>query len=308
MFVLLTGRYDFVSYNIREETLPSRTDERTFDAFTPKIALNYKITPHIAVYSSFGLSFDSPAKNELDPFDPADLYNQELEPQESKNFELGIKGNLISFKDKFFRKILFEATFFNINIDNEIVPFEVFGDVFFRNAAKTNRLGLELGTQLEIIEGLEFVFSYTYSDFTYKTYSAKTIEVDSTGNIVESEKDFGGNIVPSVPEHNIFISLAYSYPFNITTNGFVKLSYIGVSGLWVDDANSDETDSYNILNSVVGFDVKFGHFNLLLSAGVNNIFDLLYVGFTNTNSANKRFYEPGAPRNYFASLNLGYTF
>ncbi|MGB5896524.1 MAG: TonB-dependent receptor, partial [Ignavibacteriaceae bacterium] len=95
MFVLISGRYDYVSYNITEETLPSRTDERTFDAFTPKIALNYKLTPHIAVYTSFGLSFDSPAKNELDPFDPADLYNPELQPQESKNFELGIKGNII---------------------------------------------------------------------------------------------------------------------------------------------------------------------------------------------------------------------
>ncbi len=307
MFVLLSGRYDYVSYNITEETLPSRTDERTFNAFTPKIALNYKITPHIAVYTSFGLSFDSPAKNELDPFDPAELYNQELQAQESKNFELGIKGNIISYDAQFFRSILFEATFFNIKIDNEIVPFEVLGDVFFRNAAETNRMGLELGTQLEVVEGLQFIFSYTYSNFNYDSYFAKTIEFDSTG-FVESEQDFSGNIVPSVPENNIFMSLAYTYPFAINLNGFIKISYMGISGLWVDDANSDKTDAYNLLNSVLGFDMKFGNFNLLVSAGVNNIFDLVYVGFTNTNSADKRFYEAGAPRNYFASLNLGYTF
>ncbi|MCH8033084.1 MAG: TonB-dependent receptor [Bacteroidetes bacterium] len=307
MFVLLSGRYDYVSYNITEETLPSRTDERTFNAFTPKIALNYKITPHIAVYTSFGLSFDSPAKNELDPFDPADLYNPELQPQESINFELGIKGNIISYDAQYFRNILFEATFFNIKIDNEIIPFEVLGDVFFRNAAETNRMGLELGTQLEVVEGLQFIFSYTYSNFIYNSYFAKTIEFDSTG-FVESEEDFSDNIVPSVPEHNIFISFAYSYPFTISLNGFIKFSYMGVSRLWVDDANSDKTDAYNLLNSVLGFDMKFDSFNLLVSGGVNNIFDLLYVGFTNTNSADKRFYEAGAPRNYFASLNLGYTF
>jgi len=307
MFILLSGRYDYVAYNITEETLPSRTDERTFNAFTPKIALNYKFTPHIAVYTSYGLSFDSPAKNELDPFDPADLYNQELQAQESKNFELGIKGNIISYDAEYFRKVLFEATVFNINIDNEIVPFEVLGDVFFRNAAETNRMGLEIGTQLEVVEALEFTFSYTYSDFSYNSYSAKTIEFDSTG-FVESEKDFSDNIVPSVPENNIFISLAYTYPFAMNLNGFIKFSYIGISGLWVDDANSDKTDAYSLLNSVLGFDVKFGNFNLLASGGVNNIFDLVYVGFTNTNSADKRFYEVGAPRNYFASLNLGYTF
>jgi len=308
MFVLLSGRYDYIAYNITEETLPSRTDERTFNAFTPKIALNYKITPHIAVYTSFGLSFDSPAKNELDPFNPAELYNQELQAQESKNFELGIKGNIISSDAQFFRMVLFEATFFNININNEIVPFEVLGDVFFRNAAETNRLGLELGTQLEVVDGLNFIFSYTYSNFSYNSYFAKTIDIDSTGNIVESEEDFSNNIVPSVPKHNIFMSLAYSYLFAKNLNGFIKFSYMGVSGLWVDDVNSDKTDAYNLLNSVLGFDMKFGNFKLLVSGGVNNIFDLLYVGFTNTNSADKRFYEVGAPRNYFVSLNIGYTF
>ena len=308
MFVLLSGRYDYIAYNITEETLPSRTDERTFNAFTPKIALNYKITPHIAVYTSFGLSFDSPAKNELDPFNPAELYNQELQAQESKNFELGIKGNIISSDAQFFRMVLFEATFFNININNEIAPFEVLGDVFFRNAAETNRLGLELGTQLEVVDGLNFIFSYTYSNFSYNSYFAKTIDIDSTGNSVESGEDFSGNIVPSVPEHNIFVSLAYSYLFAKNLNGFIKFSYMGVSGLWVDDVNSDKTDAYNLLNSVLGFDMKFGNFKLLVSGGVNNIFDLLYVGFTNTNSADKRFYEVGAPRNYFVSLNIGYTF
>jgi iron complex outermembrane receptor protein len=307
MFLLLSGRYDYVSYDITEETLPSRTDQRTFEAFTPKIALNYKLTPHIAVYTSFGLSFDSPAKNELDPFDPAYLYNQELQAQESKNFELGIKGNIISYDALYFRNVLFEATFFNINIDNEIVPFEVLGDVFFSKAAVTNRLGIELGTQLEVIERLQFVFSYTYSNFSYDSYFAKTIEFDSTG-FVESEEDFSNNIVPSVPEHNIYMSLAYTFPFATNLNGFLKFSYMGISGLWVDDANSDKTDAYNLLNSVLGFDMKFGNFNLLVSAGVNNIFDLVYVGFTNTNSADKRFYEAGAPRNFFASLNLGYTF
>ena len=48
--------------------------------------------------------------------------------------------------------------------------------------------------------------------------------------------------------------------------------------------------------------------NAMLSGGVNNIFDEIYVGFTNTNSANQRFYEAGAPRDWFCSLNLGYRF
>jgi hypothetical protein len=46
----------------------------------------------------------------------------------------------------------------------------------------------------------------------------------------------------------------------------------------------------------------------MVSGGVNNILDEIYVGFTNTNSADKKFYEAGAPRDYFLNINLGYHF
>lgn len=308
LFVLLTGRYDNVTYDLSEETLPSRLDKRTFNAFTPKIALNYKIKTWMSVYTSFGLSFDSPAKNELESLDPSELYNQELEAQESKNFEVGIKGNILNFDRSIFRKVLFEATIFNIRIKNEIVPFEVLGDVFFRNAAKTNRTGIELGSQLEIVKDFNFVLAYTFSDFIYNSYLAESIYVDSTGSILESEEDYSNNIVPSVPKNNLYLGLSYNHAIFKHINGFAKISYQGISGLWVDDANTDQTAGYSLLNTVLGLDMSFGKFNVLISGGVNNLFDEVYVGFTNTNSADLRFYEAGAPRNYYLTVNLGYSF
>jgi len=308
LFILLSGRYDHIAFDLKEETLPSRTDRRTFDAFVPKIAFNYKLNKWMAIYTSYSLSFESPAKNELESFDPTYLYNPDLEAQQTKSFEIGIKGNIINRQTDFLNKVVFEATFFNLNIENEIVPYEVYGEVFFRNAAKTNRRGLELGSRLEIFKSLEFTFAYTFSDFTYIDYSAKTIEIDSAGSIVENEKDFAGNIVPSVPKNNLYLSLSYAQPLGTKVNAFIKFSYQGISGLWVDDANTDKTKEYQLLNSVLGVDMKFGKFNIQASGGVNNMLDEVYVGFTNTNSADRRFYEAGEPRNYFASLNLGYRF
>ncbi len=308
MFVLLTGRYDNVFYDQTEETLPSRTDSRPFNAFTPKLALNYKLTPVIAIYTSFGLSFDAPAANEMASPDPTYLFNQDLNAQKSKNFEIGIKGNLFRWDKLFVKRLNFEATFFNIRIGNEIIPFEVLGDVFYRNAAKTNRMGVELGAQLEIFEGLNFGLTYTLSDFKYLTYEAETIEADSLGNLITSTKDFSGNIVPSVPKNNLYLSLSYSRALGKHVNIFAKASYQGISGMWVDDENTDETKAYDLLNGLLGFDFKFGKFNIMASGGVNNIFNEIYVGFTNTNSADKRFYEAGAPRDYYASINIGYTF
>ena len=308
LYVLLTGRFDYVSYRIAEQTLPLRTDTMTYSAFTPKMAMNYKITPWISAYTSFGVSYDSPANGEMDSPDPEFIYNQDLKPQESLNFEIGIKGNKMRPEEDFLRNVLFEATFFNINVNNEIVPYEVLGDVFYRNAAKTLRTGLELGTQVEILKGLQFTLAYTYSHFNYQDYTARVIEIDSTGNLVYNDEDFAGNVVPSVPKNNLYLAIAYSRPVVRHIDGFIKASYMGISGMWVDDANTAETDAYNLLNAVLGFDMTFGNFNILLSGGLDNIFDVTYVGFTNTNSANKRYYEAGAPRNFYLSLNLGYTF
>jgi len=308
LFVLLTGRYDNVGYHLQEETVPSRKDQLRFQAFTPKLALNCKILPLLAVYGSFGYSFDAPAGNELDSPDPAFLFNTDLKPQESQNFEAGIKGKLYQRNSRWFKRILFEATGFYIVVENEIVPYEVLHEVYYRNAGRTHRLGTEVGGLVEIWENLNFELAYTWSHFHYKTYEARSVEQDSLGNFIYIDRDFAGNIVPSVPENNLFLALSYTLPLGNHFSLFGKVSYQGISGLWVDDANSEKTAPYNLLNSVLGMDMRFGKFNLMLSGGVNNIFDEIYVGFTNTNSADKRFYEAGAPRDWFASLNLGYTF
>ncbi len=308
MFLLLTGRYDRITYHVAEETLPLRDDRLTYAAFTPKVALNYKLNPLTALYSSFGWSFDAPAANEMGSADPALLFNRDLDAQESKNFELGIKGNIFRWERPWLKKIKYELTFFNIRIGNEIIPYEVLGDVFYRNAANTNRMGVEFGVQTELLEGLTFDLTYTFSHFKYLSYQARTIELDTTGNFLESDRDFSGNIVPSVPRNNLYLSLSYARQVHRAVSIFARLSYQGISGMWVDDANTDRSDSYNLLNGLAGIDLRFGRFNVMLSGGVNNIFDEVYVGFTNTNSTDGRFYEAGTPRDLFLSLNLGYRF
>lgn len=311
LYLMLSGRYDNVYFDQKNQLLESQNDIRRFEAFTPKAAMNYKITPSIAIYTSYGLSFDSPAGNELDNYplssNPGKLLNPDLEPQESKNFELGIKGSLLRPKSIFLSSINFEATFFSSIIEKEIVPFEVFNNVFFRNSAKTNRSGFELGTNIEFLEGLKFSLAYTYSDFNYDNYTAQIINIDGTGQIITTENNFSGNQVPSVPKHNAMLALSYERNIINYLTGFAKVSYQNIGGMYVNDQNSDKTGSYQIVNSTLGFDFTYNNFNMLLSCGLNNMFDVNYVGFININSSNGRFYEVGEPRNFFANIKLGYT-
>jgi iron complex outermembrane recepter protein len=307
-YILLTGRYDNVYYETVDKLLESRNAFRRFEAFTPKAALNFKLTQSVAIYTSYGLSFDSPAGNEMDNYptssDPSILLNPDLNAQKSKNFEIGIKGNILIPESQFFNNIIFEATFFNILIEDEIIPFEVYGDVFFRNAAKTNRTGLEIGGSTGVFEGLTLQASYTFSDFVYDDYIALTVDE----NLDTLTQNFTGNSAPSVPKHNLFFALAYNYPITNQITGYIRGSIRYVSGMYIDDANSDKTADYTIFGTDLGFDMTIGRFNLLISGGINNIADKVYVGFININSSSGRFYEAGEPQNFYAGIRLGYIF
>ena len=308
LYMLLTGRYDNVYFQSTDQLLNSRSSNRSFNQFTPKLALNYKLTQSVAIYTSYGYSFDSPAGNELDNYptssDPSLLLNPDLNAQNSGNFEIGIKGNIINPEQRFFSNIIFEATFFNIMINDEIIPFEVYGEVFYRNAAKTNRTGLEIGGSVNIIGGLSLQLSYAYSNFVYDEYITTTI----TQDLDTLTKNFSGNKPPSIPDNNLFAALIYNHNLTQQITGFLKGSVRYVSGMFVDDANSAKTEGYTILNAGIGFDMIFGKFNILLSGGLNNILDQVYVGFININSANHQYYEAGEPSNWYAGLNFGYTF
>ena len=314
LYLLLTGRYDNVIFRNQDQLLNSRSNERNFEAFTPKAALNFKLAQNVAIYTSYGLSFDSPAGNEMDNYptssNPSVQLNPDLNAQKSKNFEIGIKGNIRNPERQFLNNIAFEATFFNIMIEDEIVPFEVYGDVFFRNAAKTNRTGVEVGGSFDIIGGLNLQASYTYSNFTYDEYIALSITEDQD----TLTQDYSGNVAPSVPEHNLFFALAYNQTITDQITGFIRGSMRYVSEMYVNDANyfsetdPGTTEAYTMLNAGIGLDMVFGKFNLLLTGGVNNIADDVYVGFININSSNGRFYEAGEPQNFYGGINLGYAF
>jgi iron complex outermembrane receptor protein len=310
--LLITGRYDGVVFESRNQVLEVQNAKRKFDAFTPKAALNYKLTPTIAAYTSYGLGFDTPAGNELDNYptssNPYPLLNPDLKPQKSRNFELGIKGNVVEPDRRYFRDLFFEATLFHIKIEDEIVPFEVFGDVFYRNSARTNRTGMEIGANAEVLKGLRWKTAYTFSDFTYGSYVARTIELDSVGNIVAIDRSFNGNAVPSVPKHNLSLAVSYEHEIVRHVTGFAKLSYLAISGMQVDDGNTEKSAGYQLLNSTIGIDMTFDRFNVLATAGINNLTDREYVAFININSATGEFYEAGEPRAFFAGVNLGYRF
>jgi len=309
LFLLVAGDYDHEVYKVNEQTLPSRSDTRTFSAFTPRVGLKLDPARWISLFASFQTGFISPADIELESPDPFYLYNPTLKPEKSANYDAGIALRLEREDSSFvlpgFRSKLF---FFQNFIDNEIVPYEVFGDVFFRNAEQSNRFGVKASAGLEIIRNLMFDISYIYAHFRYNSYEAISIETDTTGNIVQIDRVYSGNTSPGIPDNRLDLSLSYKRFFGSSIGLFAKINYAWMSGFWVDDLNTDKTSPYSLLNAYAACNMQFGHFLLEISAGVNNILNTVHAGAVNVNSANDRFYVAGAPRNYACTLNIGYNF
>lgn len=308
---LVSGRYDRVIYNFMDELAGFRDTTRIFAEFTPKAALNLKLTPHIALYTSFGFGFDSPAGNELDNFayttdGGLKTINPDLKAQKSTSFEVGIKGEVSGLKKKYFKNTFFEVSYYNTKIEDVIVPFIVDGDVFFRNAAISKRSGLEVGISSELIKGLTLKGSYAYQNFKYDDYKAGNI--DEFG--VLTNVDFSGNTEPSNPEMFFTGELMYQHTIAKKYTLYAKSNIQYVGGMFVNDANTDslKTESYTLVNGQLGIDCNFDKFRLVAYGGLNNIADKKYVAFININSDRSEYYESGPRRNFFGGLTLAYMF
>lgn len=280
---------------------------RKFQRFTPKVGLNYKIIPTIAVYSSYGESFDFPALSELgnNPLSSNIKYslNPDLTPQRSQNFELGIKGNLLNFDSEFMRKLFFEVTYFNYMIHDEIVPFVISQKTYFRNAAKTSREGVEIGFKSEPFEEIELVINYTITNFKYKDY--KTTVYSPSGTTIE---DYTGNFVPSVPKGIFNFILAYEFEMSEEISGLLIWDCDYIAKMYVNDKNTASSSPYFYGNVMAGINYSDDFINFIIFAGAGNIFDKRYSSFININEYYGRYFETGEPRNIYGGLTLSYKF
>ena len=310
MELYLSGRYDrFIFSNKALQFRGNIDTSRVFEEFTPKAALNYKLTPNVALYTSYGIGFDIPSSNELEnyPFSSNQgrtLLNPDLSAQKTNNFEFGIKGNVVRPKEEFFRKAFFEVTFFNYLLKDEIVPFIINNTSFFRNAAKSNRLGVEVGFKSEIFEETDLIINYVYTNFKYKEYTARVY--DPSGNYVDY--NFADNTEPSFPQHITNFILEKEFEITDDISCLLQFDCDYITKMYVDDKNSQSTGDYFTSNPMIGFHGKFKHINVLGYIGATNVFDRRYVSYININDYFGRYFNVGEPRNVYGGLNIGYNF
>ena len=308
--VLFGGRYDNVTY-YNENYIPAvtKSEEKSFTHFTPKLGVSYRLNQLQSIYLNYGGGVEVPAGNETDPSttagqDTVYLLNPLLDPIVSSTIEIGTK-QIIPFNSGFMKFITLDAALYYIDIKNDIIPYQ--GGKFYFTAGKTTRKGAELGLTAKTAFDLTLDGALSYSINKYVEYLVDSVHYKKPGKLA----DYKDNKVAGVPD--IFYNATINYAPSFLPGLFINVNLNGTGKYFVDDANTVEVPSYNLINASIGFtEIKItDKFYLKGFFNVNNLTDEKYVSSAFVNPDREKntnlpmYIEPGLPRNYVFSVSLG---
>ncbi len=279
-------RYDRVEFDVDDDFTSDAggddSDERHFDEVSGAGTLAWTPDPRFNPFLRIGTSFETPTTGGLANPDPdAGGFNNDLDPQTSVQYEVGSKGFLAD-------RIEYEAAFFYIRVDDELLPYTPAYTTFYENAKRSDRLGLELAARAELFTGLRATVNYTWSHFEFHRFT------DGNGN------DFDGNTIPGVPRHLANFALAYQSPGGLFAD--FDLQYVGDRK--ADNANSAEADDYVVTNLRAGLRHDVGDWSLEGFFGVQNLGDEEYVDNVRINDRFGRYFEPAPGRAFHVGFGL----
>jgi iron complex outermembrane receptor protein len=279
-------RYDRVRFDVTDRYLSDGNDSGSidFDHVSPALGVNYSLGEH-TVFASYSNSFETPTTTELANPDASGGFNPDLEPQEADNYELGFRsgGDALSF----------EVTAFRIDLENELVPFELDGfpgRTFFSNAGSSKRRGLETAVAWSGDSGFGVDASWTWSDFTFERFT------DANGN------DFSGRRLPGLPERFGYLGLSWESPRGV----YALFETIYSGNLHATNANDVTVDAYAVSNLRLSHAFDRGRWRIRPHVGVNNVFNERYNGNIRVNAFGGRYYEPAPPRNLYAGVVVNF--
>jgi len=282
-------RYDRVEFDVTDSFLSDGDDSgtRSFSETSPMVGLMYSLGPSVNLYGTISTAFETPTTTELANPSGAGGFNPDLEPQLATNYEVGLKGTIGT-------KSRYQLALFSTDVEDELIPFELPdqpGRDFFSNAGESSRRGLEVAAVTQPLSGLQLSLAYTWSDFEFDEFS------DASG-------DYSGNRIPGIPRNLVYGEISYAH-----TSGFYgSLDALSVGDVYVNNANTDRSESYVVSNFRAGIDLHVGPWEISPFLGVNNLFDEEYAGNVRINAFGGRYFEPAPDRNLYAGVTLGYSF
>ena len=236
----------------------------------------FKPTANGSIYVSYGTSSTPPGMDSGEGNDSISAANDQLKPQETKNFEIGTKWDLFN------QRLNLTAAVFHTEMNNARVTVNN-GDT--ENAGKKAISGVEIGVNGQITDRWNVAGGYTYMDSELKDNGyvcAVSGRTCPSGIYVPSPNN--GNIFPNTPKHAATLWTTYVLPFGLTVGG--GASYVDKQ--YGDVANTKWIPAYTRWDAMVSYAIQD---NISLQLNVQNLTDKTY--FTKAYSSHYASIAPG---------------
>lgn len=169
-------------------------EDETFEAFTPKLGLNYTLNDEIFLYASVSKGFKSGG------FNVGSYQNTPFDPEEIWAYELGAKADLLDQRLR-----LNSAVFYYDYTDLQIQDVEA-NNTIVRNAANAEIKGLEIEGTALVTDAFTVDFGFTYLDAAFK--DAMLIDPKQPGLGIQ---DLDGFSLPRAPELKFVFGVEYQF-------------------------------------------------------------------------------------------------
>jgi len=291
-FLSVTGgfRYDWDRIDFMDKLTPAQNFNKTFQRVSPTAGVAYNPFPNLGFYFNYSEGFRAPTIAEFPAFDPPFFTPTvaDLDPVKSRNFEVGVRGNLGSWLEG-------SLAFFYMPVRDEIL-FVLTDPATFagRNAniSRSLRKGIEMTLKSRYEDIIDAFLNYSYTKATFET------DVLLFSGQVKKGDEF-----PLVPHHRVSAGVNL-FPVKGLTLSLMG-SYVGSQYLLNDEPNnSKKLDGYIVLNSKLSYDWK----NITAYVVVNNLTNEKYSTFGILGGFPiEPFLIPGSATTFFTGLIIRYN-
>ncbi|KRG66914.1 TonB-dependent receptor [Stenotrophomonas terrae] len=239
----------------------------------------FKPTANGSIYLSYGTSSTPPGMDSGEGNDSISAAIENLKPQETKNYELGTKWDLLD------KRLNLTAAIFHTEMSNARVTVDS-GNT--ENAGKKAINGVEIGINGQITDNWNVAGGYTYMDSELKDngfvcgVTVPRGQPCPAGQYIVSPNN--GNMFPNTPKHAATLWTTYVFPFGLTVGG--GASYVDKQ--YGDAANTKWVPSYTRWDAMIGYAIQD---NISLQLNVQNLTDKTY--FTKAYASHYASIAPG---------------
>jgi iron complex outermembrane receptor protein len=260
------------------------------DSVSPRVGLQYEISPDAMVYVSYSKGFKSGGFN-------LGAINAAYEPEELASYELGLKADWLD------GRLRTNVSAFNYQYDNLQVQKVVGAAVQVLNAASAEIRGIEAEFKALATERIEFGLDISLLDSEYMDFSTSDPARAELGLI-----DLSGNQLSQAPDYTVSASAQYTLPTSVGEFRF-RAESRWVDRVFFSPFNVVETsqDASNKINLFVNYAHPGGQWTA--SAFVRNLTDEDTVASSQVSASLFAFPVLGAlepPRTF--GFELGYSF